>query len=146
MSHNSMHVRKLSQGFTDIEKCAASFVGRHATDDKFLHYPATTVLVAEDGKDSVYMPVQTCLVPETIGYQEGISNISLAKAMQQLISVLVWEARRLGIGELIFYGNNQQTIDFACNNGFEEMPWKVYRLKVNEPNGDEEPISRQDPV
>ena len=129
MSRRNMHIRKLSAGFKDQEKCAKALTGRYATDDTFLNYPSTTVLVAEDGIDSVYMPVQTVYFMETMGYLKGTSNITLAKAMKQFVSILVWESRRAGHGELYFVGNKEETNTFAMNNGFEELPYKVFRLK-----------------
>ena len=129
MSRRNMHIRKLSAGFKDQEKCAKALTGRYATDDTFLNYPSTTILVAEDGKDSVYMPVQTVYLMETMGIPPGTPDIAIAKAMKQFVSILVWESRKVGQGEILFFGNNQQTIDFACNNNFEEMPFKIYRLR-----------------
>jgi hypothetical protein len=133
-----MHIRKLTVGLKDIANCEAALKGKPGLDPEVLGYPATTILVAEDGVDTVYMPVQTCYVLETLGYEDGTKDFALAQAMKQFVSILVWEARKNGIGEVLFLGNNADTNTFALNNGFEELPYKCYRLRSSDPN--REPI------
>jgi hypothetical protein len=125
-----MHIRKLSVGFQDIQQCEDALRGKDGLDPDVLAYPATTILVAEDGQNSAYMPIQTCYVMETLGFKDGTPDLALASAMKQFVSILVWEARKNGIGEILFLGNNEQTNAFALNNSFEEVPYKVFRLKT----------------
>ncbi len=124
-----MHVRKLKQSFTDIQNCQAALQGKPGLDADVLAYPATTILVAEDGKDTVFMPVQTAFLFETMGYKEGISDLALASAMKLFTQILVWEGRKAGHGELYFIGTNEETNQFALNNGFEEVKYRVFRLR-----------------
>ena len=124
----NFHCRKLYPTIKDINSCREALQGKDALDTDVLAYPATTVLVAEDGKDQVFMPVQVCYLMETLGYKD-VSDVALASAMKQFVSILVWEGRKAGHGELLFLGNNEQTNAFALNNGFELIEYQVYRLR-----------------
>jgi hypothetical protein len=127
----NMHVRKINpHSMIETKAAELALQDKPGLDPLIFTYPATTILVAEDGTDKVFMPVQTCYIMETLGYKEGISNLSLAAAMKQFVSVLVWESGKSGFGELLFLGNNEETNKFAENNDFEELPYKCYRLKV----------------
>ena len=130
----NFHIRRLNiHDPLEVKDCEQAFRDKHGLDPEVLTYPSTAILVAEDGKDKVYLPVQTCFVMETLGYHEAISNLSLALAMKQLTSILVWEMGEKGIGEMYFLGSNEETNSFALQNGFEEVPYKVLRLKRQRP-------------
>lgn len=130
----NFHIRKLNRtDILEVADCAATLKDKSGLDPDVFTYPATAILVAEDGKDKVYQPVQTCFVLETLGYHEGISDQSLALAMKQFTSILMWEMSEKGIGETYFLGTNEETNTFALNNGYEEVTYKVFRLRRQRP-------------
>lgn len=132
MRHN-FHVRRLNlHDMAEVKDCERALAGKPGLDAEVLAYPATVILVAEDGKDKIYLPVQTCFFMETLGYQDA-NDTALALAMKQFTSILVWEMGEKGTGEMYFLGNNEKTNAFALNNGFEEVPYKVFRLKRQRP-------------
>lgn len=130
----NFHIRRLNPLDTEeVADCIRSLTGKAGFDPSILSYPNTVILVAEDGKDKVYQPVQTCYFLETLGYHESISEHSLALAMKQFTSILMWEMAEKGIGEMYFLGSNDDTNAFALQNQFEEVNYKVFRLKRQRP-------------
>ena len=131
----NMHVRKLNpHNMAEVKQCEDALQGKPHLDPEVFTYPATSILVAEDGVSRVFQPIQTCYMIETIGYDPSVPDLSLAFAMKQFTSIAVWEANNAGIGEIYYLGTNEGTNLLALNNGYEEVCCKVFRLKVRHPN------------
>lgn len=93
-------------------------------------YPDTKIMVAENGKPLLFMPIQSCYVMGSLGYK-GTSNLQLASAMRQITATLVWESRREGRGDIYFVGGHEMSDSFARHNGFEEVASPVFRMRLN---------------
>lgn len=101
-------------------------------DPEVLTYPSTTMLVAHDGKPVVFLPVQLAVVLESLAIRPDASDFQVSVALKELVSVVSVLAAQRQLGEMYFIGTNERTNAFATKNGFTELPWKVYRLKLSD--------------
>jgi hypothetical protein len=53
-------------------------------------------------------------------------------ALKELTQNCVTQAHITGAGEILFLGSEQGTNEMAANHLFEELPYKVYRLKIKD--------------
>lgn len=110
--------------FKDSFKASNGELGQECT------YPETKIMVAENGRPLLFLPIQSCYVMGSLGYKE-VSNLELASAMRQVVSTLVWESRAQGRGDIYFVGGHELSDQFAENNGFERVDKPVFRMRLN---------------
>lgn len=93
-------------------------------DKGILDYPTLRVLVAYDGQEEHYLPTQQVLVLESISAQIPPNALrDLVKGAQLLASTT-------GIRELYFLDGGGGLDKFAEHRGFEEVPYRVFRMKL----------------
>lgn len=96
-------------------------------------YPSTTVRCAfnSDGP-IVYAPIQRPLFIEALAINPEASEIDIAVALKELTQDAVSQAYTVGAGEIYFVCHEETTIKFAKKQLYEEMPYKVFRIKIND--------------
>lgn len=117
----------------DGAPAAAAFLRteQNLLDADALLYPASvTYKASRNGEPVMYLPVQRVRMLESLGIAEGASESDVALSLRELIQVVRWEAKKDGEGELYFGCKEPRTIKFAEAHGFEEVPFKVYRMKL----------------
>lgn len=106
-------------------------------DPEIAYHPNTVTLAAfNKSKVIAYMPVQAPFFLETLALNPEATNIEAATAMAEFVKYLVSQCIFRGVPEIYFLGTDQLTDTFAVKHVFEEMPYKLYRVKVSdlEPN------------
>ena len=102
-------------------------------DAEVLNYPTTFVLCAYDKTGPlVYVPIQQPLFMESLGIKPGLSEVDTAVALKELTQALVHTAHVNGHGEIYFMCKEESTIEYAKRQCFEEVPWKVLRVKLSD--------------
>lgn len=102
-------------------------------DPDVIKYPSTFTFCAYD-KDGpqVFMPVQQPLVIDAIAVNPNINEQTAALALKALVESVVTQAHLKGSGEVLFLATKEETCEFAKNQVFEELPYRVFRLKLKD--------------
>lgn len=102
-------------------------------DPSIMNSPTTDVLCAfgETGP-LMFTPRQRVVCVESLAPRPGLSPREEALALRETMKVIVYDAQKEGIGEVMFACTDERVIEFAKNNGFEEVPYKFLRLKVQQ--------------
>ena len=104
---------------------------RNNIDPDIFNYPCTVVLKASNGKPVMYMPFQTVFVLESLAINPEATNAENAIALKELLSIVEWEGRKAGHGELYFLCADEQTKAFAEHHGLEKVEGlTLYRRKI----------------
>lgn len=110
---------------------------RNNIDTDIFNYPATEILKASNGKGILYMPFQKTYMLESLAFNPESTNAEKAIALREMFSVIAWEARNKGIGEIYFLCSDEETKTFVKHHGFEaitastdERPMQLFRLKL----------------
>lgn len=93
--------------------------------------PTTDVLCVENGKPISFPVVSKVALIQTIPHDPEAGRLALAKGLKLTIDAL----KASGIGEVYFFSDGPGDFPLerlALKNGFEEVPWRCYRLKVKE--------------
>lgn len=107
-------------------------VEKNELDPAVLRYPQTSVLVAHDGKPVTFMPVQLVAMIESLASRPGVTPLQLADALKELLKTVVFLSKKQGVHEVYFLGTDEAVTRMAQRHaGFEELPWKAYRLKID---------------
>lgn len=102
-------------------------------DPKVATYPSTiTWCVYDQHGPLAYMPMQCPLVMDSLASRPWASKSEVAAALKELTQEFVTQAHIRGAGEILFLGSEQGTNEMATNQLFEELPYKVYRLKLKD--------------
>ena len=102
-------------------------------DPDVIKYPSTLVWCAFDENGPiVYVPVQQPLFMESLAINPEASPALVAMALKELTQNLVTQAILKGSGEIFFLCTDEQTIDYAKRQAFEEMPWRILRIKISD--------------
>lgn len=102
-------------------------------DSKVASYPSTiTWCVYDRFGPLAYMPMQCPLVMDSLASRPGASKSEIAAALKELTQEFVTQAHIRGSGEILFLGTEEGTDQMARNQIFEELPYKVYRLKIRD--------------
>lgn len=126
----------------DVTKFAEWSMQNPAFDINVLSYPTTATLCAYDSDGVIaFLPVQQPLCMEAMTFRPGISDSQKALAMKELTHLLIATCHAKGAGEIIFLGSNPATNEYAVRQGFEMLPWKVYRARLTDLEG----IHRESP-
>lgn len=110
---------------------------RNNIDTEIFSYPATKTFKAGNGNPLLYMPIQNTVMLESLAFNPEATNAEKATALREMFSVVSWEARNAGIGEIYFLCADQETKTFVEHHGFEAMTacteeksLQLYRLKL----------------
>lgn len=102
-------------------------------DPSVVGYKTTTTWVAFDKTGPiVFCPVQRPFFMEALGIKPGLSEIDTAVALKEITQALVTQAHLEDRGEIYFLCSDESTIEYAKRQCFEEMPWKVLRIKLSD--------------
>lgn len=100
-------------------------------DPQTLGYPTVQYLCSYSTDGPVaYLPTQKVTMLESIAIKPGLDLLTSAQAVRDMVKGAQLEASGHGIKEIYFLSNVPSTVEFAKNNGFEEMPYKVLRMKL----------------
>jgi hypothetical protein len=100
-------------------------------DPEVVKFPSTFVLCAYDKTGALaYQPVQQAFIMDAFAGRPGLSKLETAAAMKEFTQELVTQAHIKGVGEIYFIGTESGTNDMAKGSVFDELPFKVFRLKI----------------
>jgi len=103
---------------------------RNHFDPEVMGYPTTRVLAVEDDDDPVlFVPYTLTLSLDSMAPEPGLSKPKKALALRELLTTVIEIAEKSGIGEIHFQSDDEPTIEFARNHGFEVLEMKTLRLK-----------------
>jgi hypothetical protein len=80
----------------------------------------------------VFQTIQQPLMLESLAPRPGATKEQIAVAMKELTQNAITQAHIGGAGEIYFMGSDEGTNALAMNQIFEEVPGKMYRLKIKE--------------
>jgi Tat protein secretion system quality control protein TatD with DNase activity len=69
---------------------------------------------------------------ESLGFHPLCTDSQKALAMKELTHNLITQAYLRGIGEIYFFGSDHTTNDFAERQGFRQVQYPVYLVRVQE--------------
>lgn len=97
-----------------------------------LDYPTCTVLASENGAGPIaYLPAHTALMIESVAMNpNAINSLAKAEALNDLMKAMFLLASGVGIKEVYFLNTDEKIAKLAKKRGFEELPFKLLRLKL----------------
>lgn len=101
-------------------------------DPNVMTYPTTRTLVAHNGENLLYMPVQNVLMMESLAPKPGIAPIDEAVALREITKTVAFMASQQGIREQYFLCKDERVVKFGSAHGYEVLPFKVLRMKVGQ--------------
>lgn len=106
----------------------------NAFDPGVMQYPSTTTRVAYDRTGPlVFQIIQRPLHMDSIAVRPGAEPHQVAMALRALLQDVVASAHAEGRGEIFFLGSEATVPTIVQNQKlFEELPYRVYRLKVKD--------------
>ena len=78
-----------------------------------------------------YQTVQRPLMLESLASRPGATKHEVSLALRELTQNAITQAYLVGAGEIYYLGSDDDTNELA-GRLFEELPFKVYRLKIAE--------------
>jgi hypothetical protein len=114
--------------FTEWAKASAQI---NLFDPDVMSYPSTVTLVAHSDQPEVFMPLQTTVTLESLAPRPGISPLTEAVALRELIHAAALMAHMAKVKELYFLCKDDRVIELAKRHGFEELPFTTLRLKLD---------------
>jgi N-acetylglutamate synthase-like GNAT family acetyltransferase len=109
---------------------AVDWIGQHDPEALYTVGFKNTMTVKLEGEASIYSPIQVTFMVEALGIQPNTRKRYVVKAIMKLLEGVKSLARGLEMGEIYFVGTNPEFNRQAEVNGFELVPFPVYRLKV----------------
>ena len=105
-------------------------------DPEVAKSPSTFVLCAYDKTGAVaYQPVQQVFMMDSFAGRLGNTKLQTAAAMKELFQETVTQAHIKGVSEIYYLGTEAGTDAMATKHVFEELPYKVFRIKVKDLEG-----------
>ena len=102
-------------------------------DPEMAYHPGVPTVAAYNKQRVVaYMPVNTPYFMETIAFNPESTNLEKALAMAEFVKFLVAQCYIKGVPEVYFLGTDDMTDKFALDHVFEQLPYKLYRVKVSD--------------
>lgn len=105
-------------------------------DPQVARTPTTIVLCAYD-KDGplAYQPVQKVFMMDSFAHRPGNTHLQNAEALKNLFQATVTEAHCQGVNEIYFLSTEPGTDKLTKNHAFEELPYRVFRVKLTDLEG-----------
>lgn len=105
----------------------------NAFDPDVPAFPSSRTWCAFDSDGPVaFQTAQQPMMLESLAPRPGSSKLQIASALRELTQNAVTQASIIGIGEIYFLGSSDDTNKFAANHVFEEVPMKIFRLKLKD--------------
>lgn len=104
---------------------------RNDLDPAIFGYPSLCVLASHrNGMVYTYVPVQTVAMLESVGINPQADGKDVATGLMESVKGAALLAHNSGIREL-YYLSSDPTVDAGAKAmGFEEMPHKVWRMRL----------------
>ena len=80
----------------------------------------------------VFMPAQRPFMMESLAINPDSSEIDVAVALREIFHAIVLQAHLAGEGEVYFGCSDEATIAFATKHEFEELPFRMFRVKLSD--------------
>jgi len=130
---NHVFVRPLkaedAEHFTDW----AFHTKNNLLDPAALLYPTSfTVCAFKQSGPILYAPVQTPLMMESLAINPESTELEKAAALKSVAQFLVSQAYLKGVGEIYMFIGDESTAEFAKRQMFEEVPFRLFRLKLSD--------------
>ena len=109
---------------------AVDWIGQHDPEALYTVGFSNTMTVKLEEPAKIYSPIQLVFMVEAMGIEPGARHRHIVKAILKLLEGVKSLARGLGMGEIYFVGTNPAFNKQAERNGFELVPFPVYRLRV----------------
>jgi hypothetical protein len=102
-------------------------------DPQVALFKSSTTWCAYD-KDGplVFQTIQRPLMLESLAPRPGATKEQVAMAMKELTQNAITQAHLSGAGEIYYLGSDADTDALSTNQIFEEVPYKVFRVKIRE--------------
>lgn len=105
-------------------------------DPEVAKSPSTFVLCAYDKTGAVaYQPVQQVFMMDSYAGRPGNTKLLTAAAMKELFQETVTQAHIKGVSEIYYLGTEKGTDAMTTKHVFEELPYRVFRVKVKNLEG-----------
>lgn len=103
-------------------------------------YPSTfTRCVFNSNGPILFAPIQKPLFIDSLAFSPDSSEIDRAVAMKELVQDTVSQAYIQGAGEVLFLCKEESTINFAKKHLFEELPYRLFRIRLKDLEKKSEP-------
>ena len=100
-------------------------------DPDVAKYPSTTVWAAFNKKGTVaFLPVQRPLMLDSLAINPEADKGDVGMALKELTQNAVTQAHAQGAGEIYFLCKDESTMEIAKRHAYEEMPWRLFRIKL----------------
>jgi hypothetical protein len=133
---NQVYIRPIEPHEADIFIGWARENPTNEFDPAVALFPSSTTWCAYDSTGPLaYQTIQMPLMLESLAPRPGLFPIQTASCLKELTQNAVTQASCRGAGEIYFLGSNDETNQFAANHIFEEVPMKVYRLRLADLSG-----------
>jgi N-acetylglutamate synthase-like GNAT family acetyltransferase len=117
----------------DREKFAewAAKTPKNELDLDVVGYKSTSFRCAYN-RDKIicFLPVQRALHMESLARNPDASDTEVAAALLALLQDTMRSAEEEGVGEIYFMGTEETVPKLAARRGFEELPYRIFRLKL----------------
>ena len=107
-------------------------------DPAVASYPSSFTLCAYGKEPILFAPVQQPFFMDALAFCPTSGLLDRAVAMKEVVQALVTQAHIKGIGEIYFYCKEPSTQAFAEKNGFEKIPFPLYRMRLADLEGKNE--------
>jgi len=99
-------------------------------------FPSSTTWCAYDGTGPIaYQTLQQPIMLESLAPRPGLSPVQVASSLKELTKNAITFASTKGAGEVYFLGSDEDTETFATNKIFEQLPFKIFRVKLADLEG-----------
>ena len=112
---------------------AVDWIGQHDPEALYTVGFKNTMTVKLEEPAKIYSPIQVVFMVEALGIEPNARKRNVVKAILKFLEGVKSLARGLGMGEIYFVGTNPAFNKQAELNGFEKVPFPVYRIRLNEP-------------
>ena len=137
---NRVYVRQISPEELDIFLAwSVENVDKSEFDPAVPLFPSSTTWCAYD-KDGplAYQTLQQPIMLESLAPRPGATRQQVSSALKELTQNAITQAHCRGSGEVYFLSTDEETSGFAAHHIFEELPFKIYRVKLKDLEGKNE--------
>lgn len=101
-------------------------------DPGILKYPMLGVHCAYNGAGPIaYLPFQRVIMLESLAVNPEAGPVDRGRAYRDLVKGVTLVASAEKIRELYFLATDEKVAKMAINHDFEELPWKVCRMRLS---------------
>lgn len=102
-------------------------------DPEVPYYSSSSTWCAYDSEGPIaYQTLQQPLMLESLAPRPGADKFKVASALKELTQNAISQAHLKGVGEIYYLSSDPATDAFAAHQIFEELPFKVFRLRLSD--------------